>query len=120
MKELIGVGQNSKTELIRDNHDESGRYYFHTTYYDDAYLERNKRVRLEGLMESNQAVPLDDGKNATVSHAFSIPPDQWGVFCREYPDIVKGLESKDPEECQKAARQMLILHPEWSTMSGNF
>jgi len=118
MREVIGFGRNSVTEIIRDNHDESGRYYFHTTYHDESHLERNKRIRLEDLMPKHKKVPLYEG--ATISHCFSIPPDQWSVFARDYPDIVKGLESRDPEECMKAARMLQILHPEWSTIGGHW
>ena len=118
MKQVVEHLPNKKVELIRDDSDESGRYFFHTTYFDDAYLERNKRIRLEGLMRKDQLLPLDDG--ARVGYAFSIPPDQWGLFCREFPDIVAGLESRDIEENRKAARQMLILHPRWGTVEGNW
>lgn len=118
MKQVVDIDRFKKTELIRDDSDESGRYFFHTTYFDDGHLQRNKRIRLEGLMPRHKKLPLQEG--STAAYAFSIPSSQWSLLRRDFPDIVAGLESRDVEENMKAARRLLILHPEWGTMEGNW
>ena len=120
MKEKILRSRNSITEIIRDDHDESGKYYFHQTIYDDHILERNKRLRLEDMMVQGQRVPaLGNGDSAEIGFAFSIPQEHFAILQRDNPELFAGLTSKDPEENLKAARRLQILHPEWSVLAGN-
>ncbi len=120
MRETIAVTPFSRTEIIRDDHDESGQYYFHQTVYDDPVLARNKRIRLEGLMAQGQRLPaLGHGDSVEVAFAFSIPQDQFARLKRDDPDLLAGLTSTDPEENLKAARRLQLLHPEWSVLAGN-
>ena len=122
MKETILKTGRSKTEVIRDNHDESGKYYFHQTVYDDDILHRNKRIRLESLAPEGKKMPLLDketGGAAPVQFAFSIAPEHFSRLRRDYPDIYQGLVDSDPEENIKAARRLQILFPEWSLMEAN-
>lgn len=120
MKEVIHRTPYSRTEVVRDDHDESGQYYFHQIVFDDHVLERNKRIRLEGLMHQGQKLPaLGHGDSVEVGFAFSIPQDMFARLKRDHPDIMAGLLSKDVEENLKAARRLRILHPEWSVLAGN-
>ena len=116
MKAIIDVGRRSVTRLITDAHVD-GVYNFHTEYLNDDLHDRNQRIRLEGLMQRGQRLPLMDGAEAT--HCFSIPVDEWALLKRDYPDLVSGLESKDIEENNKAAERLRILKPHWYTMAGN-
>jgi 1,4-alpha-glucan branching enzyme len=116
MRETIGQTPNSITQIYRPDHDESGKYTFHTKILNDHILERNKRIRLESLMTKGKSIPLLE---AGVEYAFSIASEEWGFFKRDYPDIVAGIRSKDEEERFKAARQLQILHPEWVIMAGD-
>ncbi len=120
MKETIFQTRNSRTQVVRDNHDESGQYYFHQVVYDDPILERNKRLRLEGLMSKGQSLPaVGHGDNAEAVFAFSIPAEHFARLYRDHPDIMLGLKSPDVNENHKAAQKLKQLHPEWSVMEGN-
>ncbi len=120
MKDTLFRTRQSKTDIVRDNHDESGKYYFHQTVYDDHILERNKRIRLESLAPQGRQMPLlGQGDPAPVAFAFSIPQEHFARIQRDLPDIWAGLTGSDPEENLKAARRLLILHPEWSLTEAN-
>jgi len=117
LKELIEHSKTSTVTLHRDDHVE-GQYYFHTQYHDDAALETNKRIRLEGLMPVGKKCPMLD--NAEVAYSFSCPDgEQWALFKRDYPDVYRALMRGDQQERFKAARELSILHPAWVTMASN-
>ncbi len=117
MKKLIERSNTSTLTLHRDDHVE-GKYYFHTQYHDDAALEINKRIRLEGLMPSGKQCPMLD--DSTVAYSFSCPDgQQWSLFQRDYPDMYRALMRGDKQERFKAARELSILHPGWVTMASN-
>lgn len=118
MKAVIGRTPNSITTLVRDNHDESGKYIFHTRIEDDAHLERNKRIRLESLIAKRAKFSFHDGE--PVLFAFSIPQESWGFFQRDYPDIARGIRSRDYQIREESARKLQILHPEWVITEGNW
>jgi hypothetical protein len=120
MKEELFRTRNSITKVVRDDHDESGKYYFHQTIFDDHILERNKRIRLEGLTPRGRMMPfLGQGDPAPVAFAFSIPAEHFARIKRDMPDLWAGLVNKDPEENKKAAQRLQLLHPEWSVMEAN-
>lgn len=120
MKEELFRTRNSRTTLVRDDHDESGKYYFYQEVFDDHILERNKRIRLEGLTPQGKVMPfLGQGEKAPVAFAFSIPAEHFARIRRDLPDLWAGLMDRDPEENKKAARRLQILHPEWSVTEAN-
>ena len=106
--------------MVRDDSDESGKYYFHQRIFNDPVLERNKRIRLERLMERGQRIPaFGEGEGCEVAFAFSIPQDQWARLSIDYPDLYAALVGSDREANMKAAVKLVELHPEWSVMAGN-
>lgn len=117
MKAVVGKTPRSVTTAYRPDHDESGNYIFHTKIFNDAQLERNKRIRLEDLLTKSSRIPLHDGEK--VDYAFSIPQEEWGFFCRDYPEIAKGIRDGDEQTRYNSALQLQILHPEWVIMAGN-
>ena len=119
MKEVLHRTRQSVTRIVRDEHDESGQYYFHQIVYDDHILERNKRIRLEDLMVPGQRLPaLGQGEDAEAAYAFSVPQEHFARLQRDYPDIYAGLINRDVNENFKAAKRLQKLHPEWSVMAG--
>ncbi len=120
MKQHLYNGTQSETWMIRDDSDETGKYYFHQIIHDDHIVQRNKRIRLESLMTRGQKVPLlGQGDPGEIVHCFSIPTEIWALVKRDYPDIVEGLLSKEPEIAQAAARRLEILYPQYSVMAAN-
>ena len=120
MKKHLFNGTQSETWMIRDDSDESGRYYFHEIIHDEHIVNRNKRIRLESLMTRGQKVPLlGAGDPGEIVSCFSIPVEVWALIKRDHPDIVDGLLDKSPESAQKAAKRLEILYPQYSVMAGN-
>lgn len=82
-----------------------------TIHHDDANLERNKQLRNAGYIDKAK-LGLHD--NEDIRMMISCPDTlQWSMFKRKYPDIYKGLLSRDEQARMKACRQLQILHPEW-------
>lgn len=82
-----------------------------TIHYDDANLERNKQLRNSGFIDKAKLNLHDD---ADLRMVISCPDTlQWTRFKKKYPDIYKGLLSRDEEARMKACRQLQILHPAW-------
>lgn len=117
MKEVINRTPTGTTTLVRDEHDESGRYYVHQVEHDDHILDRNKRIRLEGLMPEGKKVPLIGDE---MRFTFSIPPMQYTRLLKREPDLMRELSGKDHDARIKAARRLSIMHPEWCTLAGNW
>ena len=116
MRNVIDRTPTSVSEIIRDNHDESGTYSFSTKIFNDGQLERNKKIRLEGVVNRNDKNPIIDGG---TQYAFSIDPVEWSIFKRDHNDIYQELKSKDEKSRFHAAMQIQLLHPEWVIMAGN-
>ena len=116
MRDVIDRTPTSVSEIVRDNHDESGVYSFFTKIFNDPQLEKNKRVRLEGVVNRNQKNPFIEGG---AQYAFSINPVEWSIFKRDHKDIYKALKSRDEKIRFHAAMQIQLLHPEWVIMAGN-
>lgn len=106
----------SLTTMNRDNHDKSGRYVFETKIYNDDVIEKNKRLRLESMIPVGRETPVIDGG---IRFSFSMTPEEWGFFKRDYPDIVEGLRSRDDSIRNSSALRIKILHPEWSITPSN-
>lgn len=121
MRETVYKTPYSQTDIVRDDSDESGKYYFHQRVFDDPILERNRRVRLEGLMAKGQRLPgvAKDGGDAQAAYAFSIPADQFARFQRDHVEIMLMLRDKDPQINMRGAQLLLEKHPEWSVMEAN-
>ncbi len=115
MKETSHLGDGVTHRLVRD---ESDRTYWGELKEDTTALyERNKRIRLEGLMESGQKIPTF-GDN--VAFSFSMPRT-WNIWLkRNHPDILDQLMDKSPEENLKGARRLALVQPEWVTIAGNW
>lgn len=121
MKKIIEQSASKRVSLIRDDSDESGRYYFHTEYNDDHVLERNKRIRLEGLMPKDHKIPaFGEGYSTHVRYAFSIPEDQFALFIRDYPDLHQALMSNDESVRMRAAERLKREKPHWCITAGNW
>jgi hypothetical protein len=105
----------SETTIHVDAHNPD-RAVIRSREYDKHFLERNKRIRLEGLMKKGQRLPFDGSE---VRYAFSIPPVQHARLRRTDPDIIAMLDSKDIEENLKGAQRLAMLHPEWLITEAN-
>lgn len=120
MKSVLEHTKTKRTSVIRDDSDETGRYFFHTEYFDDPILQRNKRIRLEGLMPKDHKIPaFGEGEGCNVRYAFSIPPDQFSLFLRDYPELNDALMSNDESVRMRAAERLKRMKPEWCITAGN-
>ena len=106
MRELMR-GQNS----ISRTKAEDGKLYVHTTFYNDESIKRNQQILNEGVLEKSE---LGIHDNADIRFWFR-PTDmlEWNFFQRKFPDIYKGLHSKDEKIRLSAALKLSILHPGW-------
>lgn len=115
MKDFQKTSPRTTQKVIRD---ESDRTYFHQVHEDVTKLyDRNKRIRLEGLMVRGQKLPAfgDD-----VAFSFSMP-ENWRHYLKtNYPDVLDQLLSRDVEDNIKGARRLALLEPNWVTVAGNW
>lgn len=82
-----------------------------TKHYDDANLERNKKLRNEGFIDKAK-FGLHD--NEDIRMMISIPDGlQWTIFKRKFPEVYKLIMSKDEKDRMRGCRQLQLLHPEW-------
>jgi len=110
----------SKTDLVRDEHGPGDRHeevHVHTTIYDDEHLERNKRIRLEGLLPKGRKIPVLDG--ADIQFAFSIPPIAYQLLLKKEKELLSQINDRDASIREKAARQFAIKYPQYCIMAGN-
>ena len=115
-KRLINSNE-SMTRIMHTDKHAPGRQVFQTIYHDDAALEQNKRIRLDGLMVRGQKLPIID---APVSFAFSFPSvERRDAVAARHPDIFADIRSKDQYIRENAARKLSILHPEFCTLAEN-
>ena len=114
MKRLI---ERSKYKTVVEHTDAHNptRQVYRTVYHDDEALDKNRRLRRDGLMVKGHRLPMFDGQR--VHYAFSIPADQLALFQRDNPDFMTELRSKDDAIRMKAALRLAILHPEWSVLA---
>lgn len=91
------------------------RYVYETKYHDDVALDKNQRLRRDGLMVKGQRLPMFDGQR--VHYAFSIPADRLALYERDNPDFMTELRSKDDAIRMKAGRRLSIEHPEWCVLA---
>ena len=103
------------SELHSSEHDPTHSVVRHVEN-DDALLERNKRLRLDGYLKPGQHMALHE---EDVRYGFSIPPLQWTLLQRDRPEFVRQLTRGDEQERITAARQLAIEHPEWCIMAAN-
>ena len=115
MKDVTRLDKNVTHKLVRD---ESDRTYWGELEEDTTHLyDRNKRIRLEGLMARGQKLPAFGDH---VAFSFSMP-QTWNIWLkRNHPDILAQLLDKDPEENLKGARRLALVQPEWVTIEGNW
>ena len=114
MKEILWTTPTTKVEYVRDAHLDS--FWIAETEFVDPILERNKRIRLEGLMPQGKKTSLLDGE---IAFAFSIPPNQFGRLKDDYPEIWALLQSDDKEDNLKGGQKLALLHPEWCVTEAN-
>jgi len=111
MKEILDRTAGAVTHIIRDEHDESGDHYFHTTYFDDAGLLANERIRSAALMRQGKKLPI---VNERLDYVISFPTtEQYVAYMTKHPDVIKDLQSEMEHIRLKAARTIAKEHPSW-------
>lgn len=82
-----------------------------TKHYDDASLDRNKKLRNEGFIDKAKFALHD---NEDIRMMISIPDGmQWTIFKRKFPEVYKLIMSKDEADRMSGCRKLKLLHPEW-------
>jgi hypothetical protein len=87
----------------------------HRTFFDDANLDQNSRIRNSGMLDKAK-LGLHD--NEDVRAVVSCPSvEQWNLFKRKHPEVYSRLMAKNEPERMKGARELSILHPDWVVYS---
>jgi hypothetical protein len=115
MKEVFKVDSETTFGVVRD---ESDRTYTQFVKKDVTRLyDRNKRIRLEGLMQRHQKVPAFGDE---IAYSFSMPSNWKLVLKMQSPEVLDLLLSRNPEDNLKGAQRLSILQPNWVVIEGNW
>ena len=109
--EVLDVGSNSIERALA----EDGKLWIHTTYHDDAALERNKQIRSAKLMEKAKLSLHEDEDVRMVVSCPSV--SQWNLFKKQHGETYDLVMSTLEHERMRGARQLQLLHPEWVVQS---
>lgn len=88
--------------------------YVETVTNDRPVLERNQRIRNEGLMKIGQRVPAVD-EHADISTSFQFPTQMDYTLCKaRHPELFARLD-EGGEESIRAGEQLALLEPQYVT-----
>ena len=94
---------------------EDGKLHIKTTFYDDASLARNERIRSSKILEKAK---LSLHHNEDIRAVISVPSvAQWNLFNKEHPELSGLLNSKQEYERLKAVDIISLAHPDWILMT---
>ena len=120
VRRVLSRTPTSVTEYVRDEHGPGAKLeevHIHTKINDDAHVERNKRIRLEGLLPRGRKMSVLD--NAEVQFAFSIPPMVYHFLLKKERDLMDQIQSKDEQTRTAAARRFALLYPQYCMTASN-
>ncbi len=103
---------NTGTNAITLEGFEDGKYHAKTTFYDDAALDKNAKIRNSGMLENSKlGIHFDEDIRMAISCPSTL---QWSIFCKKHKETYKLLTSSTSElDRMKGARQLQIMHPDW-------
>lgn len=105
--DIIHVGENS----IARARSEDGKFYVHTTFYDDKSLDRNAQLRNNRAIEKMK-LSLHEGED--VRGIVSCPSvEQWNLFKKQYPSTYALLKSSHEFERIRGLKEVSLIYPAW-------
>lgn len=91
---------------------EEGKLFVETISHNDHVLENNQAHRNAGTITRGQKDNFSiDG--AEVIHVIQAPEVDWMFFQRKYPQLYRGLHSKDRVIREASAAEIKRMYPEW-------
>ncbi len=113
-KEIVHATPTSVTKYIRDGSSKTATVQ--TTEFVGPYAERNKRIRLEGLMPQGKQLPVI-GEDLRIG--FSWPPVLYSNLKKLHPELWAGLHDRDPENNIIAAHHLAKIYPQFVVNEGD-
>jgi len=108
--DIVDYGSNSITRFFRNDKDTMLKQ---TTFYDDKALALNDKIRKSGILENHTSNIFDEHAHDTRALISCPSVEQWELFKKQEPEVMKNLYSKDRDERMSAVKAIGLLHPSW-------